>query len=236
MPRPAARARRATLPTRRSVARRPSSRRALLPRSASRAPHRRARPRRAVAARRSGRARSRSPSPESALPRPRAPAGTQPGRRARGPPCAADGERRRSRAQPRARRQARPVPSGEESSMTSTRASSGRTPPSARSIGSRFSRSLYVGRQTIARTAVSSRAGWPPAHERRRRRTVRAPGRHLRARERGVVPRARLPTRSHADSRDRDFRRADGARWQGEGAPGSRQDDRGEDRPDRRGR
>ena len=37
----------------------------------------------------------------------------------------------------------------------------GSTSPSARSIGSRFSRSLYVGRQTMARTAVSSRAGWP---------------------------------------------------------------------------
>src|SRR5437870_11146642 len=38
--------------------------------------------------------------------------------------------------------------------MTSTRSPSRSTSPSRRSIGSRFSRSLYVGRQTVARTAV----------------------------------------------------------------------------------
>src|SRR5262245_52003087 len=44
-----------------------------------------------------------------------------------------------------------PVPSGDPSSMTRIRSSASRRSSSAVTIGSRFSRSLYVGRQTVAR-------------------------------------------------------------------------------------
>src|SRR5919199_1660818 len=53
-----------------------------------------------------------------------------------------------------------PVPSGEPSSITSTRTACA---PSARSIGSRFWRSLYVGRQTVTRIARRIIASVPKA-------------------------------------------------------------------------
>ena len=64
---------------------------------------------------------------------------------------------------------------------------------------------------------------------------VRPPRRPARARGRRVVPRARLPARGDADARDVRLDRAARARRPREGAAGDRQDDRGEDRPDRRG-
>ena len=56
-----------------------------------------------------------------------------------------------------------PVPSGELSSITSTRSRAvSSCSPSARTIGSRLSRSLYVGRQTIARIGQSCRVRGRP--------------------------------------------------------------------------
>src|SRR5205823_5971492 len=74
----------------------------------------------------------------------------------------------------------------------------------------------------------------PP--KRRRDRPARVAGGHARAGGGAGVPRSRLPAGRAADQGDRRFDRPAGARRQGEGAAGNRQDDRGKDRPDRRDR
>src|SRR5438132_656206 len=76
--------------------------------------------------------------------------------------------------------------------------------------------------------------GQDPAQKRRCRRPVRPAGRSAGARGRRVVPRPRLPARRDAHARDLRLDRAARARRQGEGALRHRQDDRGENRPDRR--
>src|SRR4051794_18928680 len=128
-----------------------------------------------------------------------------------------------------------PVPSGELSSITSTETPSG---TSERIIFSRFSRSLYVGRQTVAfgtkQEATYDRPRGGAARKRRNCGSVRPPGRPDGARRSGVLPRARLPARRDPDARDVRLDRATRTRRASEGAAGDRQDDRGEDRPDRR--
>src|SRR3954449_6231063 len=128
-----------------------------------------------------------------------------------------------------------PVPSGELSSITSTETPSG---SSARIIFSRFSRSLYVGRQTVAfgtkQEATYDRPRGGAARERRNCRPVRPPRRPDGARRGGVLSHPGLPPCGHADARDIGLDRAARTRRPREGAAGDRQDDRGEDRPDRR--
>src|SRR3954451_7110715 len=128
-----------------------------------------------------------------------------------------------------------PVPSGELSSITSTETPSG---ASERIIFSRFSRSLYVGRQTVAfgtkQEATYDRRRGGAARKRRNCGSVRPPGRPDGARRSRVVPRAGLPARRDADARDVRLDRAARTRRAREGAAGDRQDDRGEDRPDSR--
>src|SRR6266496_2165197 len=127
-----------------------------------------------------------------------------------------------------------PVPSGELSSTTSTRTPRGAR---ARSIASRFSRSLYVGRQTVA-TGTRPEATYDRSHGRSawqhgRGGPVRPARRPARARRGRVVPRPRLPAGGNADARDLRLDRTACTRRPCEGAAGNRQDDRGEDRPDR---
>ena len=125
-------------------------------RSASRSRGRRPPRRRAGGARRPGRARSRSPSRGSGR-RPSASALWKPARYA-GPRPSLCGRWRTETPSSSAAsgRRSSPVPSGELSSMTSTCTPSA---CSARTIRSTFSRSLYVGRQTVAHErAVSSPA------------------------------------------------------------------------------
>src|SRR4029079_19080071 len=96
-----------------------------------------------------------------------------------------------------------PVPSGELSAMTSTETPSG---ASERTIFSRFSRSLYVGRQTVAfgtkQEATYDRRRGGAAGKRRDRGPVRSPGRSSRAGRGGVVSCPGVPPRGDAHARD----------------------------------
>ena len=217
------------------AARRPSSRRRRPARSASRARGRRPRPRRAGAARRPGRARSRSPSRGRARRRlERAPeAGEVGGAEAllARPVEDVDPARARPRAGRRARR-CRPA----SRRRSRARGRPGRAPRRARAPSARGSRARCrsAGRRRRAHLRIIAADGRDAAEERRGRRPARAARRPARARGRGLLPRARLPPRGDADPRDRRLGRAARARRQGEGAVRDRQDDRGEDRPDRR--
>src|SRR4051812_3004446 len=129
-----------------------------------------------------------------------------------------------------------PVPSGEASSITSTRSPSRTTPASARTIGSRLSSSLYVGRQTVARTGepYDRRRGvlseGAASAQQRPRGPAPASGRPDRARGRRRLPDRRLPPRSVAHPRGRRLGGSARARGPREAAPRDRQDHRAEDR------
>ena len=109
--------------------------------------------------------------------------------------------------------------------------------PSASIIDSRFSRSLYVGRQRTARgIAISSRGAQDVAPERRARGSARPPRGPLGDPRRGVVQGDRVPACGGADPGVAAADRRARARGQGEGAARDRQDDRDQGRRGRRGR
>ena len=103
-----------------------------------------------------------------------------------------------------------------------------------RARGSR-ARCRWGGRRSPARRAISSRRGDDAAAERGRRRPARPAGRPAGARRRGQLSRDRLPARAPR-VRETPRRSPSSRSTAGEGAARDRQDDRGEDRPDRRGR
>ena len=92
------------------------------------------------------------------------------------------------------------------------------------------------GRRRPEAPRVYSMRGRRSASQRRRGRAAGASGRPAGARGRGVVPGARLPARGDADPGDGRLRRRACAGRARQGAARDRQDDRGEDRPGRRGR
>ena len=130
-----------------------------------------------------------------------------------------------------------PVPSGELSSITSTCRSS------SFELAERGDHRLEVLALVVRGQAdevlhgpYHREGGQDAPEERRRRRPVR-PARGLpRARRRRPVPAARLSPRRAEDARDGRLDRAARGRRTGQGAVRDRQDDRGEDRPDRGGR
>ena len=207
-------------------------------RSASRARgRRRPRPPRSGAGRRPGRARSRSPSRGSARRRRRARAGSRRGTPARAPPCARGGARRRSRAPPRARSAISPVPSGELSSITSTRTSAELAERAHHRARRSRARCRWGGRRSPARAVSSLSVATTLPRNAGRGRAARAAGRPAassRASRRSACSPTAAPPRGSAR------RAAPVAQLALDGKakelPGDRQDDRGEDRPDRRGR
>ena len=190
-----------------------------------------------AAARPPGRARSRSPSRRRGRRRARARGGTRPGTRGRAPPSARGAARAPRGAPPRA------GPRSPRSRPASRRRS--RAP---RAVQAELAERAHHRLEVLA-LVVRRQADRRPAHGPYHRGVAKTLPRNadvadqfdlladfLELEGSDQFRAARLPPRRAAHARDRRLDRAARGRGQGEGAVRNRQDDRGEDRPDRRGR